>query len=480
MKSLFRRARSTDQLKPKLVPSPLISLPEDVLIAVLAHVDVADIIRLRRVNKIFKDLTKTLIVWVHALKWFPLVLHHRPDTEIAQEIEDALVFSCKLEQKLSSSKLTTRSGWILSEAVGGELWTPNMCIARDYLVVSGSENGFLCVNLATKTSWKIPVPDYPVAHWVNAMEMTLKGELGLVVVIRSLERMRKAVVYFQPLPELPCDGRAHELITITVNDKISCAELSGSSVLVGSASGEITRVDLEHMVTQKYNVGGHIWDAAIYDQFLVVSHSSTGSRITIVALSPLNNLTDQNGDSATDSVKTITQRDLNTSSDQSREVFAVGLPKLALPALSTPDRAIRLFTHPLPIIHLAHSFIIPHQDSEGRVDAVHFNIPKVPFSSLPFLRNSTSWTVSCIRAGHSRAMSLISVRTSSGNSQELILTDVQEDRSVVHKRVNIHSKKLADSLLERGGELAWDEPSGRVCVCTRRARQKCVITVLEL
>ncbi len=40
-----------------------------------------------------------------------------------------------------------------------------------------------------------------------------------------------------------------------MHDKISCADLCGSSVLVGSASGEITRVDLEHMITQKYNIG---------------------------------------------------------------------------------------------------------------------------------------------------------------------------------------------------------------------------------
>ena len=62
-----------------------------------------------------------------------------------------------------------------------------MSIAGDYLVVSGSENGFLCVNLATRMPWNIPVPGYPVAHWVTAMEMTLKGERGMVVVGRGLE-----------------------------------------------------------------------------------------------------------------------------------------------------------------------------------------------------------------------------------------------------------------------------------------------------
>jgi hypothetical protein len=50
MKSLFRRARSAVDLQPKYVPSPLTSLPEDVLITVLGCVDVPDLIRLRRVR----------------------------------------------------------------------------------------------------------------------------------------------------------------------------------------------------------------------------------------------------------------------------------------------------------------------------------------------------------------------------------------------------------------------------------------------
>jgi len=62
-----------------------------------------------------------------------------------------------------------------------------MSIAGDYLVVSGSENGFLCVNLVTRVSWDIPVPSYPVAYWVIAMEMTLKEERGMVMVGRGLE-----------------------------------------------------------------------------------------------------------------------------------------------------------------------------------------------------------------------------------------------------------------------------------------------------
>ena len=50
MKSLFRRARSASDFLPKYVPSPLTSLPEDVLITVLGYVDVPDLIRLRRVR----------------------------------------------------------------------------------------------------------------------------------------------------------------------------------------------------------------------------------------------------------------------------------------------------------------------------------------------------------------------------------------------------------------------------------------------
>ena len=68
-------------------------------------------------------------------------------------------------------------------------------------------------------------------------------------------RIREAVVYFQPLPELPNDDRARELIRIDTHGKISSTNLCGSSVLIGSASGEITRVDLEHMITQKYSIG---------------------------------------------------------------------------------------------------------------------------------------------------------------------------------------------------------------------------------
>jgi len=185
--ALFHRTRSAADLQLKYAPSPLASLPEEVLISVLQFVDVPDLIRLRQVNKSFNNLTKSLIVWVHALQGFPHALPHRPDTTSAQEIEDALVFSSRLDKRLSSMEPSTRSGWILPEPVGGVLRIPSMSIAGDYLIVSGSENGFLCVNLATRVSWNFPVPSYPVANWVTAMKMTLEGECGIVIVGRSFE-----------------------------------------------------------------------------------------------------------------------------------------------------------------------------------------------------------------------------------------------------------------------------------------------------
>ncbi len=161
-------------------------------------------------------------------------------------------------------------------------------------------------------------------------------------------------------------------------------------------------------------------------------------------------------------------------SPRNSEVSAVSLPKFAPLTPSTSNPVIRIFTHSFPLVVLAHSLIIPYQDSTGRIDADHFSIPGTSFSSLGNLRGPVG-SVSCVRAGHSRAVSLLSLRT---GTQELILSDVQEDSSVVHRQVTIHSKKLAESPLGRGAELAWDEPSGRLCICTR-SRQRCIITVLE-